>query len=108
MVLHFPPKGPTQSQVNNPTNTNCTREEQILNLARRSLHSTSTAIDHLSISLLTVSHKEIGLTRINRKVVDVSYGAPQAHGIINVALHREYSPGIIFIFSHGRKDLYHV
>jgi hypothetical protein len=26
----------------------------------------------------------------------------------NITLHREYSPGIIFIFSQGRKDLYHV
>jgi hypothetical protein len=41
-------------------------------------------------------------------VVDVSYAAPQVHGIVNVALHHEYSPGIIFIFSQGRKDLYHV
>jgi hypothetical protein len=40
--------------------------------------------------------------------IDVSYAAPQAHGIVNVALHWEYSPGIIFIFSQGRKDLYHV
>jgi hypothetical protein len=40
--------------------------------------------------------------------VDVSYAAPQAHGIVNVALHWEYSPGIIFIFSQVRKDLYHV
>jgi hypothetical protein len=31
--------------------------------------------------------------------VDLSYAAPQAHEIINVALHREYSPGIVFIFS---------
>ncbi len=31
--------------------------------------------------------------------VDVSYAALQAHGIVNVALHREYSLGIIFIFS---------
>jgi predicted nicotinamide N-methyase len=41
-------------------------------------------------------------------LVDVSYAAPQAHKIINVALHWEYSPGIVFIFSQGRKDLYHV
>jgi hypothetical protein len=27
---------------------------------------------------------------------------------VNVALHREYSSGIVFIFSQGRKDLYHV
>jgi hypothetical protein len=40
--------------------------------------------------------------------VDVSYAAPQAHGIVNVALHREYSLGIVFIFSQGTKDLYHV
>jgi hypothetical protein len=40
--------------------------------------------------------------------VDISYAAPQAHGIVNVAFHREYSPSIIFIFSHERKDLYHV
>jgi hypothetical protein len=40
--------------------------------------------------------------------VDISYVAPQAHGIVNVALHREYSPGIVFIFSQGRKYLYHV
>jgi hypothetical protein len=40
--------------------------------------------------------------------VDVSYAAPQAHRIVNVALHREYSLGIVFIFSQGRKDLYHV
>jgi hypothetical protein len=41
-------------------------------------------------------------------LVDVSYAAPQAHKIANVALHREYSPGIIFIFSQGSKYLYHV
>jgi hypothetical protein len=40
--------------------------------------------------------------------VDISYVAPQAHGIVNVTLQQEYSPGIIFIFSQGRKDLYHV
>jgi hypothetical protein len=40
--------------------------------------------------------------------VDISYAAPQAHIIVNVALHREYSLGIVFIFSQGRKDLYHV
>jgi hypothetical protein len=40
--------------------------------------------------------------------VDVSYVAPQAHKIVNVALHWECSPGIVFIFSQGRKDLYHV
>jgi hypothetical protein len=39
---------------------------------------------------------------------DVSYAAPQAHGFVNVALHREYSLGIVFIFNQGRKDLYHL
>jgi hypothetical protein len=43
-----------------------------------------------------------------KMLVDVSYVAPQAHGIIIVALHWEYSPGIVFIFSQGRKDLYHI
>jgi hypothetical protein len=32
-------------------------------------------------------------------IVDISYAAPQANGIVNVALHREYSLGIVFIFS---------
>jgi hypothetical protein len=41
-------------------------------------------------------------------IVDISYAALQAHEIVNVALHQEYSPGIVFIFSQGRKDLYHV
>jgi hypothetical protein len=41
-------------------------------------------------------------------LVDVSYAAAQAHVIVNAAFHREYSPGIIFIFSQGRKELYHV
>jgi hypothetical protein len=39
-------------------------------------------------------------------IIDVSYAGMQAHGIVNVALHWEYSPGIIF--SQERKDLYHV
>jgi hypothetical protein len=42
-----------------------------------------------------------------RLAVDASYAAPQAHGIVNVALHLEYSPGIIFMFSQWRKYLYH-
>jgi hypothetical protein len=46
------------------------------------------------------------LGHINRTLegwgyVDVSYVAPQAHKIVNVALHQEYSTGIIFIFSQG-------
>jgi hypothetical protein len=43
-----------------------------------------------------------------RMGVDISFAALQAHGIVNVALHREYSPCIVFIFSHGRKYLYYV
>jgi hypothetical protein len=46
--------------------------------------------------------------RIKKAIVDISYAAPQAHGIVNVALHLEYFPGIIFIFSQGRNDFYHV
>jgi hypothetical protein len=34
-------------------------------------------------------------------LVDISYAALQAHGIVNVTLHREYSPGIVFIFPKG-------
>jgi hypothetical protein len=34
-------------------------------------------------------------------IVDVSYAAPQPHGIVNVALHQEYSPGFVSIFSQG-------
>jgi hypothetical protein len=34
-------------------------------------------------------------------LVDISYAAPQAHRIVNVALHRDYSPGIILYFSKG-------
>jgi hypothetical protein len=41
-------------------------------------------------------------------LVHISYAALQAHGIVNVALYREYSPSIIFLFSEGRKDHYHV
>jgi hypothetical protein len=40
--------------------------------------------------------------------VGVSYAAPQAHEIANVALHWEYSSGVVFIFFQGRKDLFHV
>ncbi len=30
--------------------------------------------------------------------IDILYAAPQAHRIINVEFHQEYSPGIVFIF----------
>jgi hypothetical protein len=41
-------------------------------------------------------------------VVDISYAAPQAHGFVSVALHQEYCPGVVFIFSQGMNYLYHV
>jgi hypothetical protein len=41
-------------------------------------------------------------------LVDISYAALQAHGIVNVAFYQEYSPDIIFLFFQGRKDLYHI
>jgi hypothetical protein len=40
--------------------------------------------------------------------IDVLYAAPQAHRIVNVALHQKNCLGIVFIFSQGRKDLYYV
>jgi hypothetical protein len=36
-------------------------------------------------------------------LVDVLYAAPQVHEIVNVAFHREYSPGIVLIFSPREK-----
>jgi hypothetical protein len=36
---------------------------------------------------------------VPEKLVVVLYVAPQADGIVNVALYWEYSPGIVFIFS---------
>jgi hypothetical protein len=33
------------------------------------------------------------------RFVHISYAAPQVHRIVNIALHWEYSPGIVFIFS---------
>jgi hypothetical protein len=37
-----------------------------------------------------------------------AYVVPQVHRIVNIALHRDYSSSIVFIFSQGRKYLYHV
>jgi hypothetical protein len=45
---------------------------------------------------------------VRERDVDVSYAALEAHEIVNVSLHQEYTPGIVLILSHGRKDLYHV
>jgi hypothetical protein len=36
---------------------------------------------------------------LTKRFVDISYAALQVHGIVNVALHLECSPGIVFIFS---------
>jgi hypothetical protein len=36
-------------------------------------------------------------------VVDVSYAAPQAHRIVNIALHREYPPVSYLYFPKGLK-----
>jgi hypothetical protein len=46
-----------------------------------------------------VAARPLGVAAVGAKGVDVSYAAPQVHGIINVALHRVYSLGIVFIFS---------
>jgi hypothetical protein len=48
------------------------------------------------------------LATVPEMLVDVSYAALQAHKIVNAALHREYSPGIVFIFFQWRNDLSHV
>jgi hypothetical protein len=61
---------------------------------------------HILIHLLELRITQGGVLLIVS--VDISYAAPHAHGIVNVALYREYSPGIVFIFSQERKDLYHV
>jgi hypothetical protein len=45
---------------------------------------------------------------VHSVTVDVSYAVPQAHGIVNVAIHQEHPPVIVFIFSQERKYLYHV
>jgi hypothetical protein len=52
----------------NPPLAKDQKREQTLNLAIGSLHSTSTATYDLSIALPTLSHEEVGLIRINRKV----------------------------------------
>jgi hypothetical protein len=44
------------------------KREQTLNLTSESMHLTFIATYHLSITLLTVSHQKIGLTRVIKKV----------------------------------------
>jgi hypothetical protein len=68
-VIRFPPKGPIRSQVNHPANSlTKLRSDQTLNLTSGIHHTTSIILYHLSIALLTVRHKVIGLTRIPQKV----------------------------------------
>jgi hypothetical protein len=56
MVLHFPPKGPTRSQIIHPIITKRSRERTNINLASKSLHSTSTVSYHLSIVCANGNH----------------------------------------------------
>jgi hypothetical protein len=56
----------------------------------------------------TLIIQELQIIKYIKATIDILYAAPQAHKIVNVALHQEYSPGIVNIFSQGRKDLYHV
>jgi hypothetical protein len=41
-------------------------------------------------------------------LIDISYAALQVHRIVNLALHWEYSLGIIFVSCQRRKQLYRV
>jgi hypothetical protein len=68
----------------------------------------SSALEFALSSLVSASDEQYESTPDDEIAVDDSYVAPQAHGIVNVAFHREYSPGIVFVFSQERKDLYHV
>jgi hypothetical protein len=67
-VSTFHLRAPPGLRLINPQFSKDLKRKQILNLVSGSLHSTSTATYHLSIALLTLSHIEIGLTRINMKV----------------------------------------
>jgi hypothetical protein len=66
------------------------------NLRQYDLTNTSTklVVGEVATRLFFV----VGGIAVVRVVVDVSYASPQGHEIVNAALHREYSPGIIFIF----------
>jgi hypothetical protein len=63
--------------------------------------------DPLHPSTLSSEHVPASTHEVETHV-DVSYAAPQAHGIVNVTFHQEYSTDIVFIFFQRRKDLYHV
>jgi hypothetical protein len=57
-------------------------------------------ITNPTTSVKKEAEQEDEATILSKKklIVDVLYAAPQVHGIVNVALHWEYSPGIVFIF----------
>jgi hypothetical protein len=78
-----------------------TKEPKDVHIAKK-LNSMSSSQKDMKIWHWTPS------TSLTDMPIDVSYAAPQAHGIVNVALHWEYPPGIVFIFSEGMKYLYHV
>jgi predicted nicotinamide N-methyase len=63
------------------------------------------SIIHIKEELHPSSKTRLDNPKVMILVVDISYAAPQAHEIVNVALHREYSPDIVFIFSQGRRHL---
>jgi hypothetical protein len=67
-VSTFHLRAPPGLRLINPPLPKDLKRKQTLNLASGNLHSTSTTTYHLSIALLMLSHKEIGLTRITRKV----------------------------------------
>jgi hypothetical protein len=50
-----------------------------------------------SARLIILTRTASSLATAPEMLVDVSYVALQAHGIINVALHWEYSPSTVFV-----------
>jgi hypothetical protein len=67
-VSTFHLRAPYGLRLSNQSLPNDLKREQTLNLMSESLHSTSIATYHLNIALLTITHQEIGLTRVIRKV----------------------------------------
>jgi hypothetical protein len=67
-VLRFPPKGPPGLRLSIQSLPTELQKKQTLNFVSGSLHLISTAVYHLNIALLTVSHQNLGVTRINWKV----------------------------------------
>jgi hypothetical protein len=58
--------------------------------------------DHLAMMTRSTNKVTLKLEQgktTKSSIADVSYAAPQAHKIVNIALHWEYSLGIVFIFS---------